>query len=261
MTADRYRVILHPIHSLHSRTVTRANVINFVIWIASFILHIPAMLLMEVHSGPVQGDKFCGARGFSTGSQGNQQKWLYAYRAYQVYAKLILYILPFVVMSYCYLRILRTVWSSFYLASMASEAQRKKRWKVTRMTLLVVILFGVCWGPIHAINLATSFQIDGEAMQSVHLMHFTFFSLCLAYSNSALNPFLYAFSGRSYREMLLYSFQSRKTRRKCSSAFTRGTRLYSPQQSLNSVEPNNSRVNIRPILIRKTFQTLQTNSL
>ncbi|XP_071490077.1 G-protein coupled receptor 54-like [Diadema antillarum] len=259
MTADRYRVILRPIHSLHSRTVTRANAINVVIWIASFLLHIPAALLMEVHSDPWRNTKFCGVRG-----QRDSQKWLFAFRAYQVYAKLILYILPFVVMTYSYTRILRTVWSSFYLASMASEAQRKKRWKVTRMTLTVVVLFGVCWGPIHAINLATSFQINTEAFSNQHLTHFTFFSLCLAYSNSALNPFLYAFSGRSYREMLLHSFRSNKARRKSSCAFTRGTRLCSHQQSVVSAEHNgldSRRTNIKPILSRKTFPTLKTNSL
>ncbi len=125
---------------------------------------------------------------------------------YEIYAVIMLYVLPFAVMFFCYGRILERVWiGRKQLASSSANMLRRQRWKVTRMTLLVVVLFGVCWGPIHAVHLVTLFKYN------IH-PYLTSFCLCLSYSNSALNPFVYAFSGRRYRALLVSSFVWKKGR-------------------------------------------------
>ena len=119
-----------------------------------------------------------------------------------------MYVLPFAMMFFCYGRILQRVWTSRrQFASSSVNMLRRRRWKVTRMTLLVVVLFGVCWGPIHTLHLVTLLKKD----ESVN-MYFAGFFLCLSYSNSALNPFIYAFSGRRYRSLLMTTFERKRGR-------------------------------------------------
>ncbi|XP_022086915.1 G-protein coupled receptor 54-like [Acanthaster planci] len=192
MTIDRYMVVLHPMKSLHTRTVRRATFINIVIWITSFLLHIPVAVFYEMETVVTDGETFCARRFISLDAQ----------KGYEFYAVSIMYVLPFIVMAFCYRRILRTVWSKYLVVSSSTLAQRRRRWKITRMTLLVVVLFGVCWGPIHAMHLVALFQ-PKRRHASDSFYNFNIFCLCLSYSNSAINPFVYALSGRSYRSLLV----------------------------------------------------------
>ena len=140
-----------------------------------------------------------------------------------------MYVLPFAMMFFCYGRILQRVWTSRrQFASSSVNMLRRRRWKVTRMTLLVVVLFGVCWGPIHTLHLVTLLKKD----ESVN-MYFAGFFLCLSYSNSALNPFIYAFSGRRYRSLLMTTFERKRGRT------TNGSAVPTPSRVTRHVtEPN-----------------------
>ncbi|XP_072050605.1 G-protein coupled receptor 54-like [Amphiura filiformis] len=190
MTVDRYRVILHPMQSLHTRTVWRTMIINLFIWLGSFLLHIPIAIYYSLVETLYTNIRMCTPR-FRTEN---------GPVFYEIYAIIMFYILPFAVMFYCYGRILERVWRGRrQLASSSVNTLRRRRWKVTRMTLLVVVLFGLCWGPLHTVHLVTLFNIE------IH-RYVTSFCLCLSYSNSALNPFVYAFSGRRYRSLLVSSF-------------------------------------------------------
>lgn len=74
------------------------------------------------------------------------------------------------------------------------------RTKVSRLVAAVVLLFAACWGPI---QLFLVLQALGPA-GSWHPRSHTAYALktwahCMSYSNSALNPLLYAFMGSHFR--------------------------------------------------------------
>ncbi|XP_038077279.1 G-protein coupled receptor 54-like [Patiria miniata] len=231
MTIDRYMVILHPMKSLHTRTVRRTTFINIIIWITSFLLHIPVAVFYEMETFLDDGGAFCAKKFISLDAQ----------KGYEFYAVLITYILPFIVMTFCYLRILRTVWSKYLIVSSSTQAQRRRRWKITRMTLLVVVLFGVCWGPIHAVHLVTLFQSKRRGASEASY-NFYIFCLCLSYSNSAINPFVYAFSGRSYRNLLVACLKGRQRHNAMTPLGSTRTRAGSAQYSF---EMNNLMRNVQ----------------
>lgn len=146
-----------------------------------------------------------------------------------------MYIIPFIIMSYCYLRIVRSVWNKYQLASLHNaynDTRRRQKVKVTQMTVLVVLLFGICWGPLHVIHLV-GYISGGDIPKLSHQFHT--FCLCLAYSNAALNPFVYALTGRYYREILEEACRSKRVSKKRNSAMppTSTTRAGVRRQSLD----------------------------
>ena len=74
--------------------------------------------------------------------------------------------------------------------------ENKKR--VTRMIVAVIIVFTVCWTPLHIVLALKAFgKYDDHLYES--LVIFMIFAQCLAYFNSCLNPLLYAFFSPNFR--------------------------------------------------------------
>jgi hypothetical protein len=81
------------------------------------------------------------------------------------------------------------------------ERQTRRKRRVTRMVAIVVLLFGICWFPIHVI--AVWIQFDPHFPKTDGMHHFKLFAHTLSYANSCLNPFVYAFVNDGFRKALL----------------------------------------------------------
>lgn len=105
------------------------------------------------------------------------------------------FVMPVLVITICYgLMILRL--KSVRLLSGSKEKDRNLR-RITRMVLVVVAAFVICWTPIHLfIIIKTVVKIDQTNLLVVASWH-----LCIAlgYTNSSLNPVLYAFLDENFR--------------------------------------------------------------
>lgn len=67
------------------------------------------------------------------------------------------------------------------------------------MLIVVVILFAICWTPILVNNVLVSFKvIDYLHMGKLKAMRMAFH--LMSYANSCLNPFVYAFMSKNFRE-------------------------------------------------------------
>ena len=67
------------------------------------------------------------------------------------------------------------------------------------MLIVVVILFAVCWTPILVNNVLVAFKvIDYLHMGKLKTMRMAFH--LMSYANSCLNPFVYAFMSKNFRE-------------------------------------------------------------
>ncbi|XP_077988647.1 G-protein coupled receptor 54-like [Glandiceps talaboti] len=203
LTVDRCYVLMNPIRSIVSRTIWRAVVINCSIWLVSLLLHLPVLLFYKVVDHPEFGPgvKFCQHR-FPTKT---------GYPIYNSYLVVMTYLIPLIVISCCYYRILRKVWQPSHEEGVVAQDpkatwRRKKRKKILRMVLIMVSLFAICWGPLHAVNLWFIHAKDRRPLAFVKT-----FSLCLAYANSCVNPFVYAFAGRHYRTRLFAILRRQQT--------------------------------------------------
>ncbi|NXF12153.1 OPRD protein, partial [Smithornis capensis] len=105
------------------------------------------------------------------------------------------FLVPILVITICYgLMILRL--KSVRLLSGSKEKDRNLR-RITRMVLVVVAAFIICWTPIHIFVIVwTLVDIDKKNPYVVASLHFC---IALGYTNSSLNPVLYAFLDENFK--------------------------------------------------------------
>lgn len=118
------------------------------------------------------------------------------------------FVVPVLVITICYgLMIFRL--KSVRLLSGSKEKDRNLR-RITRMVLVVVAAFIICWTPIHIfIIVRTVVEVNKKNLVVVTCWH-----LCIAlgYMNSSLNPVLYAFLDENFKRCfreLCVPFRSR----------------------------------------------------
>ena len=79
---------------------------------------------------------------------------------------------------------------------------RENKKRVTKMIVVVIIVFAICWTPLQTVLLLRTLNLY-DISNSSGLVVFQILTHCLAYCNSCLNPFLYAFFSSRFREASL----------------------------------------------------------
>ncbi|KAJ8029096.1 G-protein coupled receptor 54 [Holothuria leucospilota] len=186
MTIDRYNLIVHAVKSRNTRTTTRAAVFNIFIWIFSFLVHIPAFV------GTRKVDSECKRK-----FKHDDGPLIH----YVIGNFFLMYALPLTVIVFCYIKILVQVWRKTSEGTESAQAQaralRRKK-KITKMVFIVVVLFAICWAPLHVVNTVVFVNLDSPAPQVWGIIHIC--TLLLAYTNSIVNPFVYAFATTSFKK-------------------------------------------------------------
>lgn len=104
------------------------------------------------------------------------------------------FVIPVLIIIVCYtLMILRL--KSVRLLSGSREKDRNLR-RITRLVLVVVAVFIVCWTPIHIFVLVEAL---GDVSHSTAAVSSYYFCIALGYTNSSLNPILYAFLDENFK--------------------------------------------------------------
>ncbi|XP_030605734.1 opioid receptor, delta 1b [Archocentrus centrarchus] len=186
MSVDRYIAVCHPVKALDFRTPAKAKLINVCIWILSSAVGVPVMI-MAVTKVTDTGITVCSLA-FP------KPEW-YWKTVTKICVFIFAFVVPVLVITICYsLMILRL--KSVRLLSGSKEKDRNLR-RITRMVLVVVAVFIICWTPIHIfIIVKTMVDIDHKnhlVMASWHVC------IALGYANSSLNPVLYAFLDENFK--------------------------------------------------------------
>ncbi|XP_033103631.1 G-protein coupled receptor 54-like [Anneissia japonica] len=192
MTIDRYHLIVHAVNARNTRTIRRAILISLGIWAVSILIHIPAAIYTNSYV-----DKYnytvCN-RDFGSPKRDN---------IHTMFAFLSMYVIPLLIITICYVNILMQVWKRTSMGTESAQAQLKasqRKRKITRMVFIVVILFALSWLPLHAIILGMEFYDGKPVFKSSSFQYLNVFCLCLAYANSSMNPFVYAFTTNSFKK-------------------------------------------------------------
>ncbi|XP_060725191.1 opioid receptor, delta 1b isoform X1 [Tachysurus vachellii] len=186
MSVDRYIAVCHPVRALEFRTPVKAKIINICIWILSSAIGIPVMII-AVTRDTENGKTICRLK-FPDPER-------YYDSAIKICVFIVAFVVPVLVISVCYgLMILRL--KSVRLLSGSKEKDKNLR-RITRMVLVVVAAFIICWTPIHIFIIVKTFiEIDQKNPLMIISWH-----LCIAlgYMNSSLNPVLYAFLDENFK--------------------------------------------------------------
>ena len=87
-----------------------------------------------------------------------------------------------------------------------SKEKKKSHRKVTRLVLTVITVYICCWLPYWITQLALIFTPPGKTQENVMIAIFLLAG-CLSYSNSAMNPVLYAFLSENFKKSFLKACQ------------------------------------------------------
>uniref|UniRef100_A0A3Q2CTW6 Opiate receptor-like 1 n=1 Tax=Cyprinodon variegatus TaxID=28743 RepID=A0A3Q2CTW6_CYPVA len=159
MSMDRYVAVCHPVKALDMRTPHKAKVKPSV----ECIVDIPEP---KEHWDPVFGT--C--------------------------VFLFSFLIPVAIISICYSLMVKRL-RNVRILSGSKEKDRNLR-RITRMVLVVVAAFVVCWTPIQIMVLAQSLGFNLSSLYALVMMHFF---IALGYVNSSLNPVLYAFLDENFK--------------------------------------------------------------
>ncbi|XP_077063597.1 C-C chemokine receptor type 5 [Siphateles boraxobius] len=187
MTLDRYVVIVHA-HSLFSRnrSAKMGLILASIVWMLSLFASLPNIIFTKEKKD--SGNKTSCGTDFPEGTA-----WM-SFTYLQM--NLLSLIIPLIIMSFCYSRIIPT------LLSIKSQ----KRHKVVRLILAVVAVYFLFWTPY---NLVMFFMFLRRKGYLLSCDWHTNLSLAIqwvetiALSHCCLNPIIYAFAGQKFRRAVL----------------------------------------------------------
>ncbi|XP_048871857.1 somatostatin receptor type 5 [Brienomyrus brachyistius] len=183
MSIDRYLAVVHPIRSTQWRRPRVAKVINAAIWALSFVVVLPVVIFSDVQDM------------FNTCNMNWPEPKAAWSTAFILYTAILGFIGPLLVICLCYLLIVIKVKSSGARAGFTKR--RKSERKVTRMVVIIVLVFVLCWLPFFLTNMVNLVVIlpENNVMAGIY-----FFTVILSYVNSCANPLLYGFLSDNFKQ-------------------------------------------------------------
>ncbi|KAL8621663.1 hypothetical protein ACOMHN_024634 [Nucella lapillus] len=213
IAVERWYAICYPL-SFRS-TLSRARNMIIIIWIAAMIIALPELIVADTHPYPFP-PPFQSA--LLTVCRPSWEPWKQS--IYQLILALAMYLAPMVLMILTYTHIALVLWmqeipgDSFHgtrpmlnggrsngaivRGSRLPEDQLASRRKAAKMLIAIVVVFAICYLPVHLMNVLRYFQVlqlDGNAAVVQALI-----SHWLPYFNSALNPVIYNFMSAKFRK-------------------------------------------------------------
>ncbi|XP_041756107.1 galanin receptor 2a [Coregonus clupeaformis] len=183
VSLDRYLAIRYPLRSREMRTHRNALTSICVVWGLSLVFSGP--YLSYYRQMDLDGTVVC------------IPAWqIQDRRLMDVCTFFFGYLIPVLILSLTYARTICYLWTTVDPMKDMSESRRAKR-KVTKMIIIVAVLFCLCWLPHHLVILCMWFG-------HFPLNHTTYIlrilSHLVAYANSCLNPIVYALVSKHFRK-------------------------------------------------------------
>ncbi|KAK6466305.1 somatostatin receptor type 1 [Huso huso] len=179
LSIDRYIAVVHPIKAARYRRPTVAKMINICVWVLSLVVILPIIIFADTVPS--------GDGGVDCNFLWPESSWS---EAFVIYTFLLGFLLPVVAICLCYCLIVVKMRA---VALKAGWLQRRKsEKKITRMVMLVVTVFVICWMPFYIIQLLSVFQRPPDPV-------ITQLFVILSYANSGANPILYVFVSGNFR--------------------------------------------------------------
>ncbi|XP_047427746.1 somatostatin receptor type 1-like [Mugil cephalus] len=179
LSVDRYVAVVHPIKAARYRRPTVAKVVNVCVWGLSLVVILPIIIFAD--TVPAQDG------GVDCNFLWPEAVWS---EAFVVYTFLLGFLLPVGAICLCYCLMVARMRAVGLKAGWLQRRRSEK--KITRMVLLVVTVFILCWMPFYIVQLVSVFHRPPDPMV-------TQLFVILSYANSGANPILYGFVSDNFR--------------------------------------------------------------
>ncbi|XP_030078352.1 apelin receptor [Microcaecilia unicolor] len=200
LSFDRYLAIVHSLTNGSLRSRLSNLLVTTVLWALAIILALPALIFRSTRQEPEENKTICFMDYSSVAQNYTENVWI---AGLSISSTLLGFVGPFAIMLTCYFFIARTISSHF--KKQRNEELRKRRLLTIIITLVVV--FALCWLPFHLVKTVYVLMdldiIPYSCGFHTFLNNIHPYATCIAYINSCLNPFLYAFFDRRFRDQCL----------------------------------------------------------
>ncbi|XP_061458547.1 apelin receptor-like [Rhineura floridana] len=242
LSFERYLAIVHAIPrsvgrpaSASSSGRARASTLFSLagVWLLAGLLALPALLLRDTRPGlrhDGEGEEDGGGPGnvssslgsavvecdmdFSSVASSPREKG-YWMAALSLATTALGFVLPLLLMTLCYCCVGATVSRHFQQHVRKEEGRQRRR--LLRIIVTLVAVFALCWFPFHllknlyVLSWVGLIHLPCAWLELIPRLHP--YATCLAYINSCLNPFLYAFFDSRFRAQCLLLLGLRKALR------------------------------------------------
>ncbi|XP_029024858.1 apelin receptor B-like [Betta splendens] len=209
MSFDRYLAIVHSLSSTQLRTRGHMKSSLAAIWLLSSLLAAPTLIFRTLVRDAGTNRTSC-AMDFSLVLTSKEQENLWI-AGLSISSSALGFLLPFLAMMVCYCFIGCTINQHFN--TLRKEDQRKKR--LLKIITTLVVVFAACWMPFHVLKSADALSYLDLFPATCAFLRFLLlahpYATCLAYVNSCLNPFLYAFFDLRFRSQCLCLLNLKKS--------------------------------------------------
>ncbi|XP_072920286.1 relaxin-3 receptor 1 [Hemitrygon akajei] len=170
-----------------------AKWISVLIWVSAMLAITPQAIFSTTKT--LFNEEFCLLK--FPEHNGSTQFWLGVYHIQKI---LLGFVVPFIVITVCYLLLLR------YVTKKNISSSSTKRSKVTKSVKIVVLSFFICWLPNQALTfwgVLIKLNVLHFSNEYYNTQSYIFpITICLAHTNSCLNPVLYCLMRREFRKAL-----------------------------------------------------------
>lgn len=199
LSFDRYLAIVRPIANAKLRSKASGLLVTLTLWTLAALLALPAMIFRSTGKLSRDDDKVtCFMDYSSVATNKTEAVWE---AGLGLSSTLMGFVVPFAIMLTCYFFIAQTIAGHF--RKERNEGLRKRK-RLLTIIIVLVATFAVCWLPYHLVKTFYMLMDWGVMPLScdfhVFLSNLHPYCTCLAYVNSCLNPFLYAFFDPRFRQ-------------------------------------------------------------
>ncbi|XP_056181413.1 proteinase-activated receptor 1 [Falco biarmicus] len=194
---DRFLAVVYPMQSLGWRTLARASLICFIIWLVAIAGVIPFLIREQTMEIPKLNVTTC--------HDVLRESELHSYYVhfFSIFSS-VFFVVPFIISTVCYVCIIRCLSSSTIVAK-----QNKK----TRALLLCVAVFSVfvmCFGPTNILLLIHYIHFSYD--NSLEYLYFAYLlCVCISSISCCIDPFIYYYASSQYQRQLFSLFNCKKT--------------------------------------------------
>ncbi|XP_018430010.1 PREDICTED: chemokine-like receptor 1 [Nanorana parkeri] len=192
ISIDRCISVVFPVWCQNHRTPRLASFVALVVWILALIFSVPYFIFRDIY---VEEDVVVCFNNF------HEDPYIanVRHRATVIFRFIFSFLIPFTVIIFCYSVILFRIQRNHMTTSS----------KPLKVILAVIITFFVCWVPYQVFSFLELYVISSESDQFAYVVHAaTPFTSSLAFINSCVNPVLYVFIGRDFKNKFQISFQA-----------------------------------------------------
>ncbi|CAG5049741.1 unnamed protein product [Parnassius apollo] len=203
ISLDRWYAICFPLE--FKSTTGRAKTAILIIWTISLLFNTPELVVLTtVKMVPLRFELEYLVQCMATWSSNSDLVW-------HIIKILFLYTIPLLLMTIAYHQIVKVLWRSDKIPGQAEtkklasaeQIQLRSRRKAAKMLVAVVVMFAVCYFPVHLLSVLR-YTLDMEQNDVITLLALLSHVMC--YANSAINPLIYNFMSGKYRREFRRAF-------------------------------------------------------